>query len=109
MSWSMNVMGTPKAIKQAIAREAKRLTGQSSVEFNEARPHLEALVDLNMAGTSGSPGTIEFVANGHANFKTEADGTLTKTFGSCSVNIKSTHLSLVTEEPDAPSEAPTSA
>lgn len=47
MAWSVHFIGKPYAIKRALHSYGQSLSGPSRSEFNDARPVLEALVDLN--------------------------------------------------------------
>jgi hypothetical protein len=64
MSWSCSWVGRRAGIKAAMARYREGLTGNSQAEFDAARPHLEALVDMN-ASSTGDP-VVVLDANGHA-------------------------------------------
>jgi hypothetical protein len=78
MSWSINVIGKPEAVKRALARQSEQLTGQSKEEFDAAKPAIETLLDQNIEN-----GVVQLDANGHASL---ADGA--KTYGTCSVSLK---------------------
>lgn len=64
MSWSNTWLGKPSAIKRAIAKYRESLTGTSQEEFDQARPALETLLDMNM-NKDGEP-VVQLDANGHA-------------------------------------------
>jgi outer membrane protein assembly factor BamD (BamD/ComL family) len=81
MSWSNSWMGKPSAIKAAIGRYAATLTGLSKEEFDEARRHLEALLDQN-SNKEKEP-IVSLEANGHAYVK---DGE--RQYSACSVTLK---------------------
>ena len=65
MSWSMTMIGTSENIRNALQSESKRLTGASKQEFDEALPHLAALVGMNV-NTSNREQLLELEASGHA-------------------------------------------
>lgn len=46
MSWGFYGIGTPNALKQALARSLDKQTGQSQEEMAAAVPHINALLDL---------------------------------------------------------------
>lgn len=73
MSWSLNVVGTRDNIRAALKAESSRLTGQSKEEFDDALPHLDALLELNI-NTANLQQLYELEASGHASF---TDGRLT--------------------------------
>lgn len=97
MSWSFNAIGKPALIAQALEEESKRLSGQSKVEFDAAKPHLVELLNNNFA-TSGSgynEPLVQFEASGSGMAKTEvstADNgnveTVKQVQRNCSVSIK---------------------
>ena len=64
MSWSMTVIGTSENIRNALQSESKRLTGASKQEFDEALPHLAALVGMNV--NTNREQLLELEARGHA-------------------------------------------
>lgn len=94
MSWSNSWVGRRAGIKAAMARFSNQLTGNSRDEFETARPHLEALVDLNM-NTDGDPVLI-IDANGHA-YTAATEGGKTKRYCQVSVNLRS--IGALCEEP----------
>ncbi len=78
MSWSINVIGKPDAVKRALVKQSKALAGQSKEEFDAASLAIETLLDQNVAN-----GVVQLDANGHASL---TDGK--KTYGTCSVSLK---------------------
>lgn len=76
MSWSVNYIGKPEKIAEALEQQSEKLTGQSKTEFDAALPHLCALVkqNFNKAGDY----IVQLDANGHG-----YDG-----FNNCNVSIK---------------------
>jgi hypothetical protein len=64
MSWSNTWIGRRAGIKAAMARYSNTLTGNSKEEFEQARPHLEGLLDLNFNEKSDQ--VVQLDANGHA-------------------------------------------
>jgi len=89
MSWSMNCIGTAAAIKAELARQSAQLTGQSKVEFDEAKPAIETILSQNVGQ---GPALLSFEGNGHANF---TDGV--RTYGTCSIKVTPLSSRLVTE------------
>ncbi|MHB8362723.1 MAG: hypothetical protein ACYDBX_03835 [Patescibacteria group bacterium] len=53
MSWSIGFIGKPENIHAAIERESEKLSGQSKIEFDDAAPHLIALVEQNFNNQEG--------------------------------------------------------
>ncbi len=47
MSWSINLMGKPEDVARALQAQSETLSGQSKAEFDDALPHLMALVRQN--------------------------------------------------------------
>ncbi len=82
MSWTFSGIGRPEAIARAIDTAIEgygpvSVHNQSRAEFEEARPHLQALV-----GACVGP-CVKLIASGHAQF---AEGK--KTYGVCSVVLE---------------------
>jgi hypothetical protein len=83
MSWSVNLIGTPEGVKKALDAEGERLSGQSQIEFLEAKPHLQALIE-QIVGQN-----VKLIAAGHATFNaSEGSNKAFKTFGHVSVSIE---------------------
>src|SRR2546423_13126359 len=78
MSFSVQYIGKPDAIKRKLEDESARLTGQSKTEFDAVKPALDTILDQQVGN-----GVIHLSANGHASF---ADGV--KTYGNCQVEVK---------------------
>ncbi len=64
MSFGVNFIGTPDAIKRELAAYAERVTGQSKEEFDAVRPAIEAVIDRNIA--QGVKPVLHVEAHGHA-------------------------------------------
>lgn len=78
MSWSVSVIGKPEKVVEKLAAYVPG-NEQSNREYEEAKPHLQALVSLAV----GQDYLVQLEASGHVNFA--ADGT--KIFGNISVNL----------------------
>lgn len=70
MSWSVSIIGKPKAIAKeldAYSLKYKEQSSQTSEEFEKAKPHIQALLELNFAGTETkySPSNLHLKASGH--------------------------------------------
>ncbi len=52
MSWSVQLIGNPENIAKALDEHSGTLSGQSKVEFDDAKPHLAYLVTQNFADAS---------------------------------------------------------
>ena len=61
MSWSVNYIGKPQKVVEALNTQSTALSGQSKTEYDEALPHLVALVEQNF----GTPYLINLSAAGH--------------------------------------------
>lgn len=89
MSWSINVIGTPDKITEALDVMSESLTGDSKAEFDNALPHLKGLVGMNY--NEAIPGMgIELSASGHAH-GAEGNG-----YSNCLVSIKPLNAALLT-------------
>lgn len=72
MSWSCNLVGTPEKITERLNKMSTELGGQSKEEFDNALPHLTALLAANVNKKYG-PVMVELNANGHATFETKTE------------------------------------
>jgi hypothetical protein len=88
MSWSIHLVGTPEGVRNALDAESERLSGDSKEEFDAAKPHLQALVALNLGDV---PPAIRIEASGHASRK---DGKVI--YGTCRANVENLGARLVT-------------
>ncbi|HUX61292.1 MAG TPA: hypothetical protein VMV32_08260 [Ignavibacteriaceae bacterium] len=65
MSWSIGFIGKPENIHAAIEKESEKLSGQSKIEFDDAAPHLIALVEQNFDNRENPcPITLKIHASG---------------------------------------------
>lgn len=64
MSWSINFIGTSENIVKALQEHSTEITGVSKEEYDEALPHIEAIVKMNY--NKDYPSVIKVSANGHA-------------------------------------------
>ena len=78
VSFSVQFIGKPAAIKRKLAEESDRLKDQSKDEFDAIRPALDTILDQQVGN-----GAVSLSANGHASFSGGV-----KTFGNCSVEVK---------------------
>jgi fructose-1-phosphate kinase PfkB-like protein len=79
MSFSVSFIGKPDAIKRKLAETSACLTHQSKTEFDALKPALDTILDQQVGN-----GVVSLNANGHATF--DAGGV--KTYGNCSVDVK---------------------
>jgi len=49
MSWSICIIGTPEKVAVEIFNQGHKFEGQSKIEYNDAAPHVAALVQQNFA------------------------------------------------------------
>lgn len=82
MSWSISLSGDVERVQRELIDYSGKLTDESRVEYEEAKPHLLALIDL----TVGDGMLIDVTASGSAAF-TERDGQKVKAHGNCTVRI----------------------
>lgn len=83
MSFSVSFIGKPEAIKRKLVEESERLTGPSKEEFDAVKPALETILDQQV-----NNGVIHLTANGYATFNKIDGYPPDKTYGSCSVEVK---------------------
>ena len=79
MSWSIQLIGKPDKINERLQEYSETLRDQSKAEFDEAAPHLAALISQIV----GEGVLIKLKASGHATF---TDGK--KTYGVVQVAIE---------------------
>jgi hypothetical protein len=79
MSWSLNVIGRRDQIQKELNCVSAALLGDSKREFDAAKPHLDALVQMN--SNSMLDPILQLEANGHAG----------SSYSNCNVRIS--HLS----------------
>jgi hypothetical protein len=89
MSWSFQAVGTPENLQKALDADAETLTGDSKAEFEEAKPHLVALIRMNV--NPHSPPTLRVDASGHASRNPEGE----TTYSNCVVTIVNLNARLV--------------
>ena len=77
MSWSVNKLGTPDEVIEHLNEQSNVLNGQSKEEYDEALPHMVAIVKQNIGGT------VNLNAYGHG--VKNADGVFYDR--NCTVNI----------------------
>ena len=87
MSWSLDMMGKPSKVVEALEALSTTLTGQSKEEYDEVLPSMVTLVKANVENASS---IIHITASGHAHI---VDGN--KLAGTCSVNIQNIWTALV--------------
>lgn len=88
MSWSTNLIGTADKVNAELNAYSETLTGQSKEEFEEAKPHIQGLIALNVNQASQ---VIKLTAAGHATFENGV-----KKYGNCSVAIEALYHKVVT-------------
>ena len=81
MSWSIYLVGTPDGIARELESHSDGLKGDSLTEYNEVKPHLLALVKMNVFGVSSQ--VLHLQASGSA--VTDANGV--KTYSNCNVSL----------------------
>lgn len=81
MSWSIQLFGKPDKINERLQKYSETLGDQSKAEFNEALPHLSALVSQVV----GEGVFIKLNASGHATFSASENK---KTYGTVHVAIE---------------------
>ena len=61
MSWSVQFIGKPEKVIEALNAQSNTLSGESKAEYDNALPHLTALVGENF----GLNLAVKLSANGH--------------------------------------------
>lgn len=90
MSWSVNYVGNPENITKKLQENSEKLSGKSKEEYDEALPHLIALIGMNY--NKQYPNfAIKLIASGHA----YSDVQGTNSYSNCQVEITSLGCELV--------------
>lgn len=61
MSWAVAFIGTPEKVAEALELHSNNISGESKVEYDEAKPHLIGLVKQNF----GYNYMVKVNASGH--------------------------------------------
>lgn len=61
MSWSVNFIGKPEKVVEALQAQSEKMSGESKVEYDSALPHLTGLVKENF----GYDYVVNLSASGH--------------------------------------------
>jgi hypothetical protein len=61
MSWSIGFIGKPEKVIEALEAQSAKFSDQSKVEYDEALPHLKALISQNF----GFDYPVKITAAGH--------------------------------------------
>jgi hypothetical protein len=88
MTWAFHAIGTPQNLQIALAKEVENSTGPSKAEFKAARPHLHALIGMNM--NPSNPMILKVDASGYASITNGAVA-----YSTCIVNIQALDTKLV--------------
>lgn len=64
MSWGIQLIGKPDKINERLQKYSESLRDQSKAEFDEAMPHLQALISQMV----GENLLVKLSASGHASF-----------------------------------------
>lgn len=90
MSWSFSAIGTADKIAEAIEAQSAQLSGQSKFEFDDAKPHLVALVRQNFDKRSPqSPQVlIKIEASGSGQHRSAGPNDIEQVERSCTVKIE---------------------
>src|SRR2546429_1560053 len=64
MSWAVSLIGRPDAIALELDKYADTLGGQDRMEFDEAKPHLQALLRENFYKTKVDQPVLQLEASG---------------------------------------------
>lgn len=94
MSFSISVIGSPTAVKQALSKYSDALTGISKKEFDAILPALGSLLDQHVDVTHGCA-PVWLTASGHATIE---QSTNTRLFGTCDVNVRPLNAKVVYED-----------
>ena len=80
MSWSINLIGTPEKIVEALEAESERMTGPNKVEFDSVKDGIICIVKANH--NSKEQPALSVSAHGSA-YQTQTDS-----YSSCAIEIK---------------------
>lgn len=63
MSWSINFIGKPEKVSEALTAQSANFSGETKVEYDSALPCLVGLVNENF----GNGYAVKLAASGHGN------------------------------------------
>lgn len=66
MSWSIQLGEKPENIITALDEQSNKLEGKSKEEYDEALPHIKALINMNYNKSELSQLGMKVTASGHA-------------------------------------------
>lgn len=72
MSWSVNYLGKASLVAKALEDQSANLSGQSKIEFDDAKPHLIALVNQNFTQDGNPDALVRLSASGHGTASSNA-------------------------------------
>jgi len=90
MSWSINIIGKPKNVSNALEIYSEKLSGQSKVEFDAALPYMMGLVQQNFNENEQLLPVIKIEASGYGYVQ---DGV--QKYRNCICKIETHHAELV--------------
>jgi hypothetical protein len=61
MSWSVQFIGKPEKVIEALQKQSETMSGESKAEYDSALPHLIGIVKENI----GYDWPVKIVASGH--------------------------------------------
>lgn len=88
MSWSVSIIGKPEAVVAELEKESERMSGQSKVEFDSAKPHLAGLVRENFK----KPGSTAWLGEPFVHLEANGSGCSEggeQTARQCSATVRS--------------------
>ena len=88
MSWNFRAIGTPAQLVAALNDHAGTLSGDSLEEFEQARPHLQGLLRMNI--NPNYPSALLLDASGHAS---KSGGQVN--YSACNVKIEGLGVKLL--------------
>lgn len=79
MSWSINFIGKPENVVNALNEHSTKLDGQSKAEYDKALPHMVGLVEQNFGNDNPM---VKIAASGHG---LSQDGKQTQNYLACNI------------------------
>lgn len=69
MSWSINFIGKPEKISEALKAHSDTITGPSKEEYDAALPHIDAIVNQNYGSTYSVVLKVDANGSGHGDYR----------------------------------------
>jgi hypothetical protein len=98
MSWSIGVMGRPKAVKAEIARQVDNQTGDCKAEMAEAMKHVCGLIDMNYPYPDREQPIIKVEGSGSGSWEYSDNSNPKQIASNCTVKVEVVYVKWCEDE-----------